>query len=100
MRTTSLDVVDNKRINCSFHKGFREFNGEVLAETCLLHWVQSSFLSRFHHLDGGRAGVLREIGSLFGKVGEGEGEALVFGWGNSDSVLRLAQVGTNVDSRG
>ena len=87
MRTTSLDAVDNKRINCSFCKGFREFNGEILAETRLLHWVQSSFLSRVHHLDGGRAGVLREIGSLFGKVGEGEGEALVLCWGNGDGAL-------------
>ena len=87
MRTTSLDVVDNKRIDCSFCKGFWKFNGEVLAETCLLRWVQSSFLLRVHHLDGGRAGVLREIGSSFGKVGEGEGETLVFGWGNSDSAL-------------
>ena len=62
MRTTSLDAVDNKRINCSFCKGFREFNGEVLAETRLLHWVQSSFLSRVHHLDGGR--VLRGLRNL------------------------------------
>ena len=87
MRTTSLDAVDNKRIDCLFRKGFREFNGEVSAETRLLCWVQSSFLSRVHHLDGGRVGVLREIGSLFGKVGEGEGETLVFGWGNSDGAL-------------
>ena len=77
MRATSLNAVDDKGINCSFHKGFREFSREVLAETCLLHWVQSSLLLWVHSLDGGRVGVLREIGSTFGKVGKGEGEALV-----------------------
>ena len=82
-----MNVVDDKRINCSFHKGFREFSREVLAETCFLHWVQSSLFSRVHSLDGGRAGVLREIGSLFGKVGKGEGEALVLCWGNGDGAL-------------
>ena len=77
MRATSLNAVDDKGINCLFHKGFREFSREVSAETCLLHWVQSSLLLWVHSLDGGRAGVLREIGSTFGKVGKGEGEALV-----------------------
>ena len=80
-------MVDDKRINCSFCKGFREFSREVSAETRLLHWVQSSHFSRVHSLDGGGAGVLREIGSLFSKVGKGEGEALVLCWGNGDSAL-------------
>ena len=31
--------------------------------------------------------VFSEVGSLFSKVGEGECEALVFGWGNGDSSL-------------
>ena len=80
-------MVDDKRIDCSFHKGLREFCREVSAETCLLCWVQSSLLLWVHHLDDGRAGVFREIGSSLGKVGEGEGEALVFCWGNGDSAL-------------
>ena len=87
MRATSLDAVDDKRIDCLFCKGFREFSREVSAETCLLHWVQSSLLLRVHSLDGGRAGVLREIGSSFSKVGEGEGEALISCWGNGDSAF-------------
>ena len=32
-------------------------------------------------------GVLREIGSVFGKVGEGECKALVLCWGNDDGAL-------------
>ena len=82
-----MNAVNDERINCSFRKRFREFNGEVLTETCLLCWVQSSFLLRVHSQGGGRVGVLREIGSSFGKVGEGEGEALVFSWGNGDGAL-------------
>ena len=87
MRAASLNVVDDKGINCSFHKGFREFSREVLAETCLLCWVQGSLLSWVYSLDGGRASVLREIGSTFGKVGKGEGKALVLHWGNGNSAL-------------
>ena len=66
-----------------------KFRGDKLAsfENDLLRWVQSSFLSWVHSLDGGRAGVLREIGSAFSEVGEGEGEALVFCWGNGDGAL-------------
>ena len=40
-----------------------------------------------HSLDGGRVGVLREVGSSFGKVGKGEGEALVLSWGNGVGAL-------------
>ena len=87
MRAASLNAVDDKRIDCSFRKGFREFTREVLAETHLLRWVQGSLLSRVHILIGGRAGVFREVGGLFGKVGKGEGKALVFGRGNGDSAL-------------
>ena len=87
MRAASLNAVDDKGIYCLFCKGFWEFSREISAETCLLHWVQSSLLSWVHSLDGGRVGVLREIGSAFSKVGEVEGEALVFCWGNGDGVL-------------
>ena len=87
MRAASLDAVDDKRIDCSFCKGCWEFSREVSAETQFLHWVQRSLLLRVHSLDGGRVGVLREIRSLFSKVGEGEGKAVVFCWGNGDSAL-------------
>ena len=87
MRATSLNTVDDKGVDCSLSKGFREFSREISAETHLLCWVQSSLLPWVHRLDGGRAGVLREIGSSFSKVGEGESKALVFCQGNGDSAL-------------
>ena len=59
MRATSLNAVDDERIDCSFCKGFWEFTREVLAETHLLCWVQDSLLSRVYILVGGRVGVLR-----------------------------------------
>ena len=78
MRATLLNAVDDERINCSFHKGFWEFTREVLAETCLLHWVQGSLFLRVHIQIGDRAGVLREVGGSLSKVGKGEGKTLVF----------------------
>ena len=82
-----MNAVDDERIDCSFHKRFREFTREVSAETRLLRWVQGSLLLRVHILIGSKAGVLREVGGSFGKVGEGEGKALVFDWGNDDGAL-------------
>ena len=82
-----MNAVNNERIDCSFCKGFWEFTREVPAETSLLNWVQGSLFSRVHVQIGGRAGVFREIGGSLGKVGEGEGKALVFDWGNGDGAL-------------
>ena len=82
-----MNAVADERIDCSFHKGFWEFTREVSAETCLLRWVQGSLLLRVHIQVGGKAGVLREIGGSLGEVGEGEGKALVFDWGNDDGAL-------------
>ena len=98
MRAASLNAVDDERIDGSFRKGFREFNRKVPAETCLLCWVQSSLLSWVHCLNGGRVGVLREIGSLFSKVGKGESKTLVFCWGNcyADCIIRSLAVHTQV----
>ena len=87
MRAASLDVVDDERINCSFRKGFWEFTREVSTETRLFCLVQGSLLLRVNSLVGGRAGVLREVGGSLGQVGEGEGKALVFDWGNGDGAL-------------
>ena len=82
-----MNAVDDKGVNCSFGKGFREFCREVSAKTCLLCWVQSSLSLWVYGLGDDRTGVLGEIGSTFGKMGEGEGKASVLCWGNGDSAL-------------
>ena len=87
MRAASLNVVDDKGIDCSVHKGFREFSREVLAETCLLCWVQGGLSLWVYSLGDDGTGVLGEIGSAFGKMGEGEGKTLVLCWGNGDGAL-------------
>ena len=87
MRAASLNVVNDKGVDCLFGEVFGEFSREVSAETRLLSWVQSSLLSWVYSWGGDRVGVLSEIRSAFCKVGEGECKALVFCWGNGDGSI-------------
>ena len=38
MRATSLNAVDDKRIDCSFRKVFGRFGREILAQAGLFYW--------------------------------------------------------------
>ena len=49
-RAAFLNMVDDKGVNCSLSKGFREFCREILTETRLLCGVQSSLFSWVHSL--------------------------------------------------
>ena len=80
-------MVDDKGVNCSFGKGFREVCREVSAKTRLLCWVQGGLSLWVYSLGDDRTGVLGEIGSAFSKMGEGEGKTLVLCWGNGDGAL-------------
>ena len=51
--------------------------------------TQSGLLSWVYNWGGGKAGIFREVGSVFGEVGEGKCETLVLCWGNGDSSLCL-----------